>query len=318
MNTQPLVAICVPVYNAEQHLERALDSLVNQTYRNIVIICADDASTDGSVDILDYYAENDTRIKVITHTHNKGAGGGYNTCIDYALDNTNAEYICQMDNDDYSEPDMVEVFVETAVRSGADIVVADCFFCSEGSEHIKQYNKVSDCLYNTLLPIETNWNVIFDWVALWNKCIRADYIRNARAESYTKSRTADGVIRHCGVRFTEVIGECYPDTGFMLRLCVHGGTAYYIKKAFVHYVIRANSITRKAKSIAAYFDEVDATSDYYAKTGFNGTAFVKTWVNSLVKDLEFLPQAYLDGKVEETVYNRIIAWQNNQRALGNL
>ncbi len=75
----PLVSIIVPVYNVEKYLRECLDSLIAQTYRNIEIVCFNDASTDNSLKILNEYANNDCRIKIINSLTNVKQGGGVET-----------------------------------------------------------------------------------------------------------------------------------------------------------------------------------------------------------------------------------------------
>ena len=69
MNKEPLINIIVPVYNTEKYIRKCLDSIVNQTYRNLEIIVVDDGSTDSSGDICDEYAHKDARIKAVSYTH---------------------------------------------------------------------------------------------------------------------------------------------------------------------------------------------------------------------------------------------------------
>lgn len=71
----PLISIIVPVYNVEKYLRDCLDSLINQTYQNIEIICFNDASTDKSLEILQEYSTDDNRIKVINSLINVKQGG---------------------------------------------------------------------------------------------------------------------------------------------------------------------------------------------------------------------------------------------------
>lgn len=97
------VSIIIPVYNPGELLNNCLDSASNQTLNDIEIICIDDESTDGSMDILNQYAKIDSRFKVFSQS-NSGAGMARNKGLEYA----NGEYIVFLDSDDYIEFDMCE------------------------------------------------------------------------------------------------------------------------------------------------------------------------------------------------------------------
>lgn len=93
---QPLLSVVVPVYNVEKYLRECLDSVVNQHYQNLDIICVNDGSTDGSITILEEYQKKDNRIRIITQ-ENAGASAARNTGIDAAL----GDYIAFVDSDDF-------------------------------------------------------------------------------------------------------------------------------------------------------------------------------------------------------------------------
>lgn len=112
------VSVIVAVYNAEKYLRQCLDSIVNQTLRNIEILCVDDGSTDGSLKILEEYREQDSRIRVIAQK-NGGAGAARNR----GLREATGEYLSILDADDFFEPDMLERAVEAAQQYRADFVV---------------------------------------------------------------------------------------------------------------------------------------------------------------------------------------------------
>lgn len=97
MRLQPLVTVAIAVYNAEKYLKDCMESVVNQTYGNLEIICVNDASADGSLEILESYALQDSRIKIITNSKNSGLGVTRNVGMDAAQ----GEYILFIDSDDW-------------------------------------------------------------------------------------------------------------------------------------------------------------------------------------------------------------------------
>jgi glycosyltransferase involved in cell wall biosynthesis len=117
MNT-PKVSVIIPVWNAEAYLRRCLDSVVNQTLRNIEIICVNDGSTDSSLAILNEYAAADSRMRVVSLEKNSGESIARNTGLAMA----GGEYIGSVDNDDAVDPDFYEKLYAKAGETGADIV----------------------------------------------------------------------------------------------------------------------------------------------------------------------------------------------------
>lgn len=118
MNNLDLLSIIVPVYNAECYLERCLNSILNQTYKNLEIILIDDGSTDNSPFICDKYASLDNRIKVI-HQNNEGQGNARRKGIKLSKGN----YIAFVDNDDYIRPNMYETMIDLIKKNKVDICV---------------------------------------------------------------------------------------------------------------------------------------------------------------------------------------------------
>lgn len=102
-----MISIIVPVYNVEKYLERCIESIVNQTYKDIEIILVDDGSPDNCSVICDRYAEKDNRIKVI-HKQN----GGLINARKSGLEIAQGDYIGFVDSDDWIEPEMYEYFAQ--------------------------------------------------------------------------------------------------------------------------------------------------------------------------------------------------------------
>ena len=104
VDREPLVSIIVPVYNSERYLSTLLDSLLNQTYRNLEVICINDGSKDTSLQILKDYSSQDARV-VVVDKENSGAA----TTRNVGLDRATGEFLCFVDSDDYVIPTAISV-----------------------------------------------------------------------------------------------------------------------------------------------------------------------------------------------------------------
>ncbi|MGZ5551627.1 MAG: glycosyltransferase family 2 protein, partial [Nitrososphaeraceae archaeon] len=111
------ISIIIPVYNGVKYLPKCIDSVLNQTYKNLEIILVDDGSTDESGKICDTYSLKDNRIKVV-HKQNGGLSDARNTGLKIAT----SEYIGFVDSDDFIESDMYEILLKTLYAYDADIV----------------------------------------------------------------------------------------------------------------------------------------------------------------------------------------------------
>lgn len=115
---KPKISVIIPVYNVGNYLEKCLSSVINQTLANIEIICVNDGSTDNSLDILNHYAEKDSRIKIFSF-ENTGLGPSRNRGIDRA----NGEYIAFLDSDDWLDLTFCEEIYKSASKNKADLVL---------------------------------------------------------------------------------------------------------------------------------------------------------------------------------------------------
>lgn len=114
----PLISVIVPVYNTEPYLRECLDSISNQTLKDIEIICVDDGSSDNSIKILKEYEEKDNRFTILTQNHLK-AGVARNNGIKIAK----GEYLCFLDSDDFFDLNMLEEMYNQGKKDNSDIVV---------------------------------------------------------------------------------------------------------------------------------------------------------------------------------------------------
>lgn len=112
-----LVSIIVPVYNVEKYLNKCIDSIMNQTYKNLEILLVDDGSTDLSSKICNDYCKKDNRIKYL-----KQKNGGQSKARNYGLDVAKGKYICFIDSDDFVSTQMIECFVKLIKSGNYDVV----------------------------------------------------------------------------------------------------------------------------------------------------------------------------------------------------
>ncbi len=122
----PKVSVIIPVYNVEKYIRECLDSVVNQTLKDIEIICVNDGSPDNSLAILEEYAAKDTRIKIINQ-ENAGLSCARNAGLQIAQ----GEYIGFVDSDDWVDLDFFEKLYKTAKEYNAEIACADLYRVSE-------------------------------------------------------------------------------------------------------------------------------------------------------------------------------------------
>lgn len=128
----PKISVIIPIYNAEQHLQQALDSISRQTYKNIEIIALDDGSTDNSLEILKKHQVSDQRL-IIVSRENRGLGATLNELISLS----NSEYIARMDADDICHPDRLEKQIHHILNNPDCVIVGGQIEFLIGEEKIK-------------------------------------------------------------------------------------------------------------------------------------------------------------------------------------
>lgn len=171
------VSVIIPVYNAESHLAECLRSVCGQTLRNIEIICVNDGSSDGSLQILNEFAQNDSRLTVITQ-ENAGAGAARN----HGMRKARGKYLSFLDADDFFEPEMLEKAFCKAESDSADIVVFKADFYDDKRQ---SYYPCNYSLREKMLPPQRPFSgtdverdifeVIVGWA--WDKLFLAEFIR---------------------------------------------------------------------------------------------------------------------------------------------
>ena len=138
-----MISIIVPIYNVEKYLKKCLDSIINQTYKNLEIILVDDGSTDCSGKIADEYGKKDKRIKVI---HKKN--GGVSSARNVGIDNASGKYIAFVDSDDWIDLRMYEILHNIIKKDNYNIAICNIAIENEEGKEINKFNSSKTVLDN--------------------------------------------------------------------------------------------------------------------------------------------------------------------------
>ena len=235
----PLVSVIIPVYNVRTYLPQCLESVINQSYRNLEILIIDDGSTDGSGRICDQYARKDERIRVF-HTENRGLASARNP----GLEQIHGEYISFLDSDDWMELHAIETMLSTMFQTGSDIVAA--LSCREymGKTSWSRYVLKSIQLFHGQDILPAFAQGLFGGNAVWSKLYRADLFASLRFPN----------------------GHNYEDVAIswkiMKELAAVGGTVSLLPDVLSHIRMRQTSITH-TKSMTNLLDCWEANQAKY-------------------------------------------------------
>ena len=237
---QPKVSVIVPVYNAEKYLERCINSLKNQSLRDIEIILVDDSSTDSSPRICDIEAERDERIKVI-HKVNEGAGMARNAALEVAT----GEYIGFVDCDDFIEPDMFKTLCEKAEEYESDLVMSGVLFV-DGNMFSEQGHRKEKIYFDNDTHFETDEELKELRMGIVG-ALPEDDEDSKYGMSIWKNLFRHDVIKQNNIVFQSEREMLSEDALFMVDYisCIKKATG--IRNAFYNYCRNENSISKSYK-----------------------------------------------------------------------
>lgn len=242
--TQPKISVLVPCYNVEKFLHQCLDSIVNQTLRDIEIICINDGSTDKTLDIITSYAKHDDRIIVIDKPNE-----GYGKSMNRGLDAATGKYIGIVESDDWIDLNMFEHLVHIAEKNDVQVVKSNFYrYTTEnGEENIKaDVLPVHDtnCVINPLQRI----SVFYCQPAIWSAIYRRDFL--------VKNE----------IRFLESPGASFQDTGFNFKVWMMAKRVWLTSDAYLHYRCdNENSSVKSTGKIFCVCDEYESIEQYLSE-----------------------------------------------------
>lgn len=230
----PKVSIVIPCYNVEKYLHQCLDSVVNQTLKEIEIICVNDGSTDSTLSIIQKYAQKDSRFKIIDKPN-----AGYGDSMNRGFDLATGEYIGIIESDDYADLDMFEKLYSVAHENNLDVVKSGYYlYYSIPKEKNEKQIIVSNVMCNKTFCPTSDFKAKMEMVeffnikpTIWSAIYRKDFIREN------------------GIRFNETPGASFQDASFNFKVWSCAQKVQLLRDTFLHYRQdnEASSVNSKGK-----------------------------------------------------------------------
>uniref|UniRef100_UPI004057A8A6 glycosyltransferase family 2 protein n=1 Tax=Agathobacter sp. TaxID=2021311 RepID=UPI004057A8A6 len=302
------ITIIVPVYNIANYIEKCIESIINQTYRNIEIILIDDGSTDNSGEICSCYAKKDSRIIVI---HQKN--GGLVNARKAGLNAATGEYVIFVDGDDYIEPVLCQKMLEYIAKLDVDFVHANyiengmkVIECIEHGENYfgnelsfqKRISLISDNVFCNLISKRQNSNLITP--SLWSKIFKTEFIKNC----------------YFDLPDSQSFGE---DLLCLCHLIMRCKNMALITEAYYNYRLRENSLSHEynleniARISGLYSNLKILFSEYgcWDFVSWNIKDYYAYCIMDLLKRIqtkEFHINKYYYGAIQELINKKIILY----------
>ncbi|WP_301082318.1 glycosyltransferase, partial [Thomasclavelia cocleata] len=213
MDNLKMISIIVPIYNVEKYLDKCLESIVNQTYKNMEIILVNNGSTDNSLTIAKSWQYQDNRIKVFS-IDNKGVSYARN----YGIKVSNGNYIAFVDSDDWIDRDMYETLMNGIIRYSADIAQCSYYVNSKDKQVLIKKGK-ENLLLNNAEGVKNVLTADIFFPAIWNKLYKKKII----TEYFKKLNIAE-------------------DRLFNIEVFRNAKSSIYIDECKYHYYQRNDSV----------------------------------------------------------------------------
>nr|WP_297939137.1 glycosyltransferase [uncultured Lachnoclostridium sp.] len=242
MKQDKLISIIVPIYNVERFLGQCIESIINQTYRNLEIILINDGSTDNSLEICQFYNKLDDRI-ILVNKKNEGLGATYNLGIKKAK----GEYIGLVEPDDYIDSDMYEVLLSSALKYSSDLTKCGLYnYNSLNNTNIIHKDYLLGTLNQPIksFQIDDFKQLYFYHSSVWSYLYKSSFIKQ--------------------FKFLEKKGAAYVDALFAYKVLTQATSIYIVPRCFYHWRVEGqnNSISLTDERILALIDSFYEIKEY--------------------------------------------------------
>jgi len=277
MNTSVKVSVIVPIYNVEKYLRQCLDSVINQTLREIEIILVDDGSPDGCPAICDEYAERDSRIQVI-HQTNGGTGKAWNS----GLAVVKGEYVGLVESDDFIALNMFERLYAAATHTQSDLVKA-FFYVFDGQQPIEQCQPAGGRAHfqafcnvapegQSFTPEEiADLLIVLRHPSIWSALYRRELIQT--------------------IHFSESKSASYQDVSFYCEAFVKSKRISLVHDCLYYYRFggaHASSAMYDGERLLIYLDQWELGKNAFKQAGASRKLTEAFWAHSFPNALGFL------------------------------
>lgn len=257
-NSSVKVSVIMPSLNVGKYIAECIESAINQTLKDIEIICVDAGSTDGTLEILKEYEKKDSRVKVIVSDVKS-----YGRQINLGFAVATGQYMAILETDDCIKPDMYEVLYNTAIETDADIVKTDfeSFVDAEDGRKYSYFSHFKDkSAYNKIFTPIHNPDSFSSNPSTWSSVYKMSFLK-------------ENNIRH-----NETPGASYQDTSFWVLTLAAAKKAYFMDRAF--YMLRRDrnesSVFNRGK-IYAIFDEYNFIDENIPNDIKNDENYIKVY-----------------------------------------
>lgn len=227
---QTAVSVIIPAFNAAEFISVALESALRQTLTAIEILVTDDASTDSTAQVVENFARRDTRIRLLRHSHNRGAAAARNTGLQVAV----GDWIASLDADDAYMPRRLELLVEAAAARGADMMADNVMLVD----------------FPGRTPLEMGFapsGRLFERPVSLQDFLRLDTPGEGRfSMGYLKPLIRRSFLKRHGLAYSERIAVS-EDFALYVECLIRGARLHLMPQAHYSYSIRPGSLSNDAK-----------------------------------------------------------------------
>ena len=245
----PKISVLVPVYNVEKYLKECIDSILNQTLKDIEIICINDGSTDSSLEILNDYAKNDSRIIVINKSNS-----GYGHSMNMGLNAATGEYVGIIESDDFADKNMFSDLYKLAKDNDADIVKGDWYNYWSKNNFARKNNRISSAKAFKLTNSKLDKSLLRINPSVWSAIYKREFLNKYN------------------IRFLETPGASYQDLAFSFKIFALAERVILTDKAYLYY--RQDNMNSSVKSktkiycVCDEYEEIDKFLEEYPQLKF--------------------------------------------------